>query len=112
MVWSRQDEPAAMTSRKGVRGSGGSKGAACPPPLPPSRSSVTTPLDPDPATPLSPLSHFSSLFYRVFWTDLSTHPFPSSLDQPSVVHIFLSFLYDFLDHPSDPPFSTPPILID
>ena len=27
MVWSRQDEPAAMTSRKGVGGSGGSKGA-------------------------------------------------------------------------------------
>ena len=26
MVWSRQDEPAAMTSRKGVGGSGGSKG--------------------------------------------------------------------------------------
>ena len=31
MVWSRQDEPAAMTSRKGVGGSGGSKGqrASC-----------------------------------------------------------------------------------
>ena len=29
MVWSRQDEPAAMTSRKACGGSGGSRGAAC-----------------------------------------------------------------------------------
>ena len=31
MVWSRQDEPAAMTSRKACGGSGGSRGAACAP---------------------------------------------------------------------------------